>query len=111
MTPEQKEQLPELLRLAALALGDGWEKLGNVLYKKGHGYLDPLWDGDSQWLACELLISITFLEGGTLAWENDADSHCSVYELHENRGNRQAATCWAVLRCCAETGRMKEKAK
>jgi len=115
MTPEQQAELPELLRLTAVALGEGW-RVGVFLGTPGlispdNKFRDPLLNGDSRWLECELLID-------TLKRKNpdriiaifDIDRiayHSATELLIDHNGNLKATTCWAVLRVAAEIGRLK----
>ena len=114
MTPEQKEQLPELLRLTALALGDGWFAVDETLHKRHRNCINPLSNGDSRWLECELGIGTEFVTDATffpLVVASKKHPYALAREqFNQHDGSRQAATCWAVLRCAAEIGRMKEKA-
>jgi len=118
MTPEQKEQLPELLRLTALALGDGWSTTEFTsgafwLCHSEHEWRQPhADDGDSRWLECELCIAVEFITEPCFTFPCVTASvkhpHISAREqFNQHNNNRQSATCWAVLRVAAEIGRMK----
>lgn len=120
MTTEQKQQLSELLRLTALALGDGWSTTEFTsgefwLCHSEHEWRQPhADDGDSRRLECELGIGTEFITHG-LGFPCVIALKKTPYVLtreqfNHHNNNRQAATCWAVLRCAAEIGRTKERA-